>query len=50
MPIIATRDGELVSSKPITSEQQEQLWKTIFHNFIKSHPEVITEEKEDMRA
>ncbi len=44
MPIIATRDGVVVSSTPITPEQREQLWSAVFRSFIKSHPEAIRED------
>ena len=44
MPIIATRDGTVVSSTPITPEQREQLWAAVFRNFIKNHPELIRED------
>ena len=44
MPIIATRDGTVVSSTPITPEQREQLWAAVFRAFIKNHPELIRED------
>lgn len=47
MPIIATRDGAVVSSTPITPEQRERLWTAVFRNFIKNHPELIREDNEE---
>lgn len=44
MPIIATKDGAVVSSTPITTEQQEQLLAAVFRNFIKNRPELIRED------
>lgn len=44
MPIIATRDGAVVSSTPITPEQQEQLWTAVFRTFIKNHPDLLRED------
>ncbi len=44
MPIIATRDGTVVSSTPITTEQQEQLWTAVFRAFIKNNPDLIRED------
>lgn len=47
MPIIATRDGTVVSSTPITPEQQEQLWTAVFRAFIKNNPDLIREDNEE---
>ena len=47
MPIIATRDGTVVSSTPITEEQREQLWAAVFRAFIKNHPDLPGEDNEE---
>lgn len=47
MPIIATRDGTVVSSTPITAEQREQLWAAVFRAFIKNNPDLIREDNEE---
>lgn len=44
MPIIATRDGAVVSSAPITPEQREQLWTAVFRAFIKNNPDLLRED------
>lgn len=44
MPIVATRDGTVVSSTPITEEKREQLWIAVFRSLIKKSPDLIRED------
>lgn len=44
MPIVATRDGAIISAPTLTPEQREQLWTAVFRSLIVNRPELLRED------
>lgn len=49
MPIVINRNTGAVKPQKITQEQRDTLWGELVRNYVRKHPEALTEEpKEDI--
>ena len=50
MPIVINRKTGEVNAPEITQEQRDALWGELVRNYVRKHPEVLTEEPKEDKA
>lgn len=50
MPIVINRNTGAVKSQKITQEQRDTLWGELVRNYVRKHPEALTEEPKEDKA
>lgn len=50
MPIVINRNTGAIKAREITQEQRDTLWGELLRNYIRKHPEALTEEPKEDKA
>lgn len=50
MPIVINRNTGAVKPQKITQEQRDALWGELVRNYVRKHPEALTEEPKEDKA